>query len=170
MPDPMLTGVPDAPPERTAIEGILESLRDDPGLLAISPSVKVWGPEGDPAQSPQVAPWPAEIYLPMIRVWPGNYPSRWENEGQHSGDLDLQIELICPGIHHADRFGLWIAFYRAVFPPDIDRKALVAVRIDPVGNVVAGTIRQAGTATAPIGADLYAQKTNAVLTIKFQIN
>lgn len=167
---PLLLGVPAPVPETTAIAGLLQSLRDDPGLGVIAPAVTIWGPEGDPSQSPAISPAPALVHLPLIRVWPGNYPSRWETEGQHSGVLELQVELIAPGIHYADRFGLWTAFYRAVYPQDAARKALVRARLDPVGNLIGDEIRQAGTATVAIGSDLFAQKTIATLTLKFQIN
>ena len=170
MAGPFLTGLPDDLPELTAFAGFLQSLRDDPGLLAISPKVNVWGPEGEALLSPMLAPAPAIVNLPLIRVWPGNYPSRWENEGQHSGKLDLNIELICPGIHYQDRFGLWTAFYRAVYPPDVDRNALVLTRVTgSATGLVNFELRQAATAPVqPLGSDLFAQKTTAILTLTFQ--
>jgi hypothetical protein len=171
MPSPLLTNIA-APQEELAVDAILLSLRDDP--LILQNAIQVQGPEGDRQTLPVLSqnrpnvPNPNEPgVLPLIRLFLGNYQSRWDTEGTHKGDLELRFELYAPGSHYGDRFRLWSVFLGAIFPQDPARRQIVKGR---TGSYITGEkLALSGSDTLYTASDQAVQLTKAVYVITFDI-
>jgi hypothetical protein len=166
MGDPYLNAIA-ASQEETAIDAIVQTLGDDPGLTSVGATI--WSEngidEGARAKLPEVAASPKLSDIPLIRLIDGAQPLSWSSEGFHRGPLTLEFELFC-GRGYRARRRIIKAFIGALFPQDPTRRQVVKTRLGGSG-VIAEKFTMGGERRAWVNDTQDIQRIKATYILTF---